>query len=206
MTLNLTETSPEQVFDEPLTIDEVRSFIGLPERATPDPLEEAELEGYIVAARDVAEFHQGRDLVLKQYDLVMDCFPSNEIRLRDQVVSVDLVRYRNSDGEYTTLSSGTDYIADTAKQPGIVLPAYGQSWPVFTPWPSSAVLVRFTSGVAAGSFWTGGAGKRVKQGMQLLIAGWHARKIPFQEGASAVQEIPFGISVCLGLGGRVSVR
>ena len=36
------------------------------------------------------------------------------------------------------------------KSPGLVAPPYNSMWKVFTPWPSSAILIRYTSGFANG--------------------------------------------------------
>src|SRR5918992_362236 len=96
-TLNLTETSPAQPFDEPLTLEEVKAFLQIPERSPADAMEDLMIESFISAARDIAEFHQGRDLVEKQYDLSLPGFPCREIELRDGLSSVDLIQYRDSD-------------------------------------------------------------------------------------------------------------
>jgi len=205
--LNLTEgASPAATFNEVLSLEAVKKFLNLPERSPIDELEDAELEAFIIAARDTAEGAQGRDLVPKQYDLSLDCFLSCTIALRDPLVSVDLVRYRDSAGDYYELEADVDYIVDTSKHPGVILPAYGRSWPTFTPWPSSAVLVRFTAGYAADSvFWTAGPGVRIRQGMLLLIGAWFSKRIPFQEGATPIEELPFGISACLSAGALLKV-
>ena len=204
-TLNLTETSPPQSFLEPLALEEVKSYLGLPERSPADAMEDVQLEMFISAARDFAEFLQGRDLVEKQYDLSLYCFPCREIELRDGLSSVDLVQYRDSDGE---LHEFEDYIVDTKRHPGVVMPAYGESWPSFTAWPSSPVLIRFTAGYPPDHvFWTSGPGARIKQGMLLLISGWFNNKIPYQEfGNQAIQEYPFAVTACLSYGAVVRVR
>ena len=126
----------------------------------------------------------------------------------DPLVSVDLIRYRDSEGEYHDLTADTDFIVDTSRHPGLVMPAYGESWPSFTCWPSSAVLIRYTAGYAPSDpFWTSGPGARIKQGMLLLISGWYNNKIPYQEfGNQAIQEYPFAVTACLSYGALVRVR
>ena len=102
----------------------------------------------------VAEYFQGRDLVLKQWDLHIDFWIDYFIKLRDNLISVDLFQVRNSDGTYNTLIEDTDFIVDTSKSPGLVAPPYNQMWFTFTPWPSSAILIRFSCGIPHTSvFW-----------------------------------------------------
>jgi uncharacterized phiE125 gp8 family phage protein len=182
--LNLTVTSPEQSFTEPITLTEAKQFLNLPDRSPTDEAEDAEIEGMITAAREIAETEQGRDLVEKQWDLSLDYFPC-VIELRSPLVSVDLVQYKDSDGNVTALVADTDYIVDTAKQPGVIMPAYGESWPSFTPWPSSAVTVRHTAGFSAtAAFWSD-SGARVRIGMKMLISEWWNNRLPLSYDISS---------------------
>jgi len=204
--LNLTDASPPQSFTEILTLSEVKNFLVLQESSPADGIDDAMLEdAFIPAAREVAEWFQGRDLIRKQWDLSFDYW-GYQIELRAPLVSVDLVKYRDSGGNYTTLTENTDYIVDTAKDPGLVMPAYNVSWPSFTPWPSSAVLVRFTSGYSpAHPFWLD-AGKRVKIGMLYLISHWYEGRLPFAIGApQGITEFPFAITNLLSYGSRARV-
>ena len=177
-----TVTSPPQSPTEPLTLAEVKAVLAIPDA---DTTKDSMIELYIVAARQLGETRQGRDLVGKQWDLTMDCFPC-VIQTRDNLSTVDLLRYRDSDGDYTTLAEGTDYIVDTVQ--GLVMPPYSESWPSFTPWPSSAVLCRYT--VAPPTI-----DEEIKLGMKFAISLWYNNRIPAELGASAVQQYPF----CLGL-------
>src|SRR4051794_35468071 len=153
--LSLTETSPPQSFDEPFTPSEVASFLKLPERSPDDEDETALLIDLISAARTQAELMQGRDLVRKQWDLSFDYWLGYRMELRDPLISVDLVRYRDSGGAYAALGENVDYIVDNARCPGVIAPMYNKTWPVFTPWPSSALLIRFTSGYdSTSAFWS----------------------------------------------------
>lgn len=196
-TLALTDSSPAQSFTEPLSLVEVKDYLKLPVRTPSDQDEDATLDGLIAAARETAEILQGRDLVRKQWDLSLDYWTDYRIALRPELVTVDLVQYRDSNGTYNAMTEGTHYIVDTAKRPGEILPAFNTTWPAFTPWPSSAILVRFTSGLsAAAPFWLD-AGFRVKVGMKRLILEWFLKRIP--TGVN-VEEVPFGISKALSFG------
>lgn len=204
-TLSLTVTSPVQSFTEPLTLGEATTHLNLPARDPQDKDEEAMISGFISGARSAAELLQGRDLVAKQYDLALDYFPCvfGGLELRAPLVSVDLVRYRDSAGDYTTLEEGTDYIVDLAR--ALILPVYGKSWPSFTPWPSSAVLVRFTSGLEATDVFWSNAGARVKIGMKYLISAWFNGRLPF-ETLGSIQEYPYAVTMLLSAGARNRVR
>jgi uncharacterized phiE125 gp8 family phage protein len=202
-TIELTVSSPAQSFCEPLSIAEVREFLKLPESSPADENEAALLESFVIGAREVAETFQNRDLTMKQYDNLMDYF-RYEIELRTPLRSVDLIRYRDSDGNYTDLVEGTDYIVDLAR--GLVMPPYGESWPSFTPWPSSAVLIRFTSGYAEDHpFWSH-AGQRVLTGMKQLVSAWFHERLPFELSNLAIQEYPFSVTSLLSFGALPRVR
>jgi len=198
--LSLSETSPPQSFIEPLTLTEVRKYLRLPEISPSDPAEDDELTGFIVGAREQAEILQRQDLVRKQYDLHFDYWPDWRISLRAPLVSVDLVQYRDSDGTIVPLTENTHYIIDTFKRPGFITPAYNATWPSFTPWPSSALLIRFTSGYTANSAFWADAGARLKIGMKLLISQWYEQRLPFEKGSGAVQEYGYAITSCLSYG------
>ena len=199
MAIALTVTSPPQSFTEPLTVAEVEHYLSLPSLSPDDENRTALLESLISAAREVAELHQGRDLVQKQFDLTLESFPAS-IALLPHLVTVDLVQYTDSGGTVTALTENTDYIVDTAKQPGVIMPVYGESWPTFTPWPSSPILVRFTAGLAATDAFWADAGKRIVVGMKMLIKHWYESPEAIPKPGSTGAEIPFGISVLLGSG------
>lgn len=195
-TLELTVSSPPQSFCEPLSLDEVRQFLHITESSPADLEEQAMLEGMVIAAREIAERYQGVDLTVKQYDLYLDSLPS-EIDLGYPLQSVDLVQYTNSASVATALTAGTDYVVDTAR--GLVLPAYGVSWPSFTAYPSGAILVRFTRGYPENHpFWSS-SGQRILQGMKLLITMWHEQRIP-------VGEVPETVVWLFNMGARLMVH
>jgi uncharacterized phiE125 gp8 family phage protein len=175
----LTVTSPVQSFTEPLTLTEAREFCEIP---TADTTRDNLLAAYITAAREVAEIRQGRELVPKQLDLVMNYFPAEFITLRENTTSVDLVRYRDSSGAYTTMVDGTDYLFDADNF--LLTPPYNENWPDFTPWPSSAVLIRYTVTPPAVS-------EMVKMGMRYLISQWYINRVPAELGGTSVNRYPF---------------
>jgi len=203
--LNLTESSPQQTFVEPITLSEIKSYLKVPERSPVDDAEDDELRLMITAAREQAEILQGRDLVRKQWDLLYDYWPSYRIAMRTPLITVDLVQYRDSDGNATPMDSA-NYIVDASKGSGIITPPYNVTWPTFTPWPSSAVLIRFTSGYAFDHPWWSGPGARVKVGMKLLISHWYNSRLPFEKGITEASEYPYTVTSCLTYGSLVRAR
>jgi hypothetical protein len=136
----------------------------------------------------------------------MDYWPSYRLEMRTPTISVDLLKYRDSNGDYTTMVEDTDYIVDVAKQPAIVAPPYNGTWPTFTPWPSSSILMRFTSGYSnTDPFWIG-PGARIKTGMLLLISAWYNNLLPFEKGAGPAQEYPYTVTSCLTYGAQQRAR
>jgi uncharacterized phiE125 gp8 family phage protein len=205
-TLRLTESSPPQSLVEPCTVKEIRSYLKIPERLPADTDEDLFLGSLISAAREQAEILQGRDIVQKQWDLSFDYWTSYRIETRAPLQTVDLVQYTNSDGNLIVLNPLTDYMIDNAKEPGIIYPPYNGTWPTFTPQPSSAILLRFTSGYPATHPWWYGSGQRIKNGMKLLISAWYNNRMPFEKGLSAAAEYPYAVSSCLSYGSMVRAR
>lgn len=189
--LNLTVSSPPQSWTEPLDIEEMKEFLKLPVRSPAIESEDDLLSMQISAARIFAEGKQRRPLIQKQWDLSMDYFNSYRIALAPHLASVDLVKYRDSNGNYTTLVEDTDYIVDKAKHPGIIQPAFNTVWPASTLWPSSAVLIRFTAGLAADDPWWSESGNLVKSGMKELISQWWNNTLPFEVGMTPTSISPY---------------
>jgi uncharacterized phiE125 gp8 family phage protein len=198
--LTLTNSSPVQSFVEPFALDEVKSFCKIPVRSPTDPDEDEYLTELISAARVQAEYLQGRDLVVKQWDLTLDFWLDYFIRLRSPLNSVDLFTLRDNSGAYTTLVENTDFIVDAKKSPGLVAPPYNMMWPVFTPWPSSAILIRHTTGFSNDSVFWQADGRTIKVGMKRLINEWFTGRLPFDRNLDPARELPFGVSMLLSQG------
>jgi uncharacterized phiE125 gp8 family phage protein len=203
--LNLTQTSPEQSFVEPVTLAEMLSYLRIPP-IEDDDSEANDISGMISAAREQAEILQGRDLVQKQWDLTFDYWPGYRIPLRAPLVSVDNVQFTDSDGTPHTIASSTGYVVDLTKQPGTISPPYNGTWPTYTPAPSSALLIQFTSGFSTtDAFWRD-AGARIKIGMKLLVSAWYNNRIPFEIGSQQAPEYPYTVTSCLSYGSILRAR
>jgi uncharacterized phiE125 gp8 family phage protein len=205
-TLRLTDSSPMQIPVEPCTVKEMRSYLKIPERMPADTDEDDYLSSLITSAREQAEILQGRDIVQKQWDLTFDYWTAYRIETRAPLQTVDLLQYIDSDGVEHTLEPTIDYFVDNSKQPGIVYPPYNGTWPTFTPQPSGAILLRFTSGYTPASQWWLHSGQRIKQGMKLLISSWYNNRMPFEKGLDAAAEYPYAVTSCLTYGSMVRAR
>lgn len=204
--ITLTDSSPQQSWTEPLDIDLVKDYLKVPLRSPADSFEDMQIGMYISAARAQAEILQGRDLVPKSWDLTFDYWPSFRIRLRDPLKSVDLVTTKDYTGIVTTLTQDTDFVVDTTKHPGIITPPYNGTWPAFSLWPTSSILIRFTSGYGATDAFWNGPGQIVKNGMLLLISAWYNNHLPFEKGVGASDEYPYAVTSCLSYGALERAR
>ena len=200
--LELTDASPAQTFVEPITLATIKNFLRIPDTSPADTTQDALLEAMITAAREIAEAEQGADLVSKQWDLRLYDFYDYEISLRYPLQSVELVQYKDDDAATTTLSEGTDYLVD--KPSALVMPLADDTWPSFTPYDNSSVLIRFTSGYSSTHpFWSG-PGKIVLQGMMQLISAWYYARMPWTVGEIG-HEVPYAVTVLLRHGARPRV-
>lgn len=134
----------------------------------------------------------------------------NAILLPAPLVAVQSVSFKDSAGTVTTLVEDVDYIVDTWKEPGVVCPAPNKTWPTASLWPSSAIHVRFTSGMVpdAAAYTAAHASdmpvpptppevkKNIKQGMLLLINQWFSNRIPY-DAIRSVAEPPFAVTALL---------
>ena len=217
----LTDSSPAQTFTEPLSLADAKTFLRLGSSTTQDTT----IQTMISAAREQAEILQNKDLIAKQYDLHLDLLLGYDaiagaaypmrfnfiynfgidygIDLRYPLRSVDLFQTTDSDGNVNTLVAGrnNDYVADLNR--ARVLPAFGKTWPFYTPDVTSSVLIRFTSGYSlTHPFWSN-SGKRILMGMQMLITAWFEQRLPFHpEGRGTPLEFPYSITECLSYGAR----
>jgi uncharacterized phiE125 gp8 family phage protein len=179
-TRRLTDSSPAQSFTEPLSVTEMQDYLKIPVRSPADTAEIALLRSFISGARAAVEEEQGGlELIARQWDHYFDYWPaSSVIPIGNPLQSVELVQYRDSDNVLHTLTENTDYIVDTAKRPGIIAPTYNASLPSFTAWPSSAVMIRYTSGYrTTDAWWSGETGEKNKNAMRWLISEWFNKRL-----------------------------
>jgi hypothetical protein len=116
---------------EPVHLDSAKIHCRTPEQDIEDSL----ISGYISDARIYVETVSQRVIVDRTLEAFLDSFPYNEqladpyrIELSSPLISVEYVKYIASDGVLTTLGNDV-YDVDTVSEPGLVVPAYNQSFP-----------------------------------------------------------------------------
>lgn len=128
---------------EPVTAAEVKTL--LPLYGTDH---DARIALLIPALRMEAEQLVQRSLAVNTWQLKLDAFPANEIRLLwPPVVSVESITYIDTAGATQTLDAAA-YFVDSHSEPGWVLPADGTDWPD-TYDTANAVTVNYTAGEGA---------------------------------------------------------
>jgi len=112
--------------------------------------EDTLLESYASAATMQFSRRTGRVPYETELEIAMDYFPWCAIRLpwAMPLISITSVKYKDSVGVDTTWGS-SNYVSDPYD--GRLAPAYGVTWPSFTPYPLSAVRIRYKAGLAVTS-------------------------------------------------------
>lgn len=130
---------------QPLTLAEVKEHCRVNHS-----YDDATLQLYLEAATayvDGPEGFLGRALVTQTWELVLDEFPENEIKIPlPPLQSVTSVTYDDASGIEQVVDSD-DYTVDAVSEPGWVLPESSGAWPA-TFEGINAVRIRFVAGYA----------------------------------------------------------
>jgi uncharacterized phiE125 gp8 family phage protein len=155
------------------------------------------LAGYLLAARQHVEMYTGRALMQQTFDAKFDfCWPRRcgllEIPLpRPPKVSVTSIAYVDTAGATQTLS-GSLYQLTERYGFGIIVPAYGQSWP--TPRRQyDAITVRFVAGYGTQP---GAVPEQIRQAILLLTSHFNENRELVNIG-STVTDIPMSVRALL---------
>jgi len=115
----------------------------------PTSAEDDQLTRDITTARQEVENDTRRALITQTWDYCLDAFPaSGAFKLPlGNLSDVSYIKYRDSAGDYTTMTVTTDYLVEkNGNQCGRILLPYGKSWPSFTAYPSKPISVRYICG------------------------------------------------------------
>ncbi len=156
-------------------------------------MDDAYLTGITIpAARAHIEEVCWRGLVTQTWELVLDEFPdADEVKLPyGNLASVTSVSYVDDDGATQTLAT-TEYVTDTASEPGRILLAYDKSWPT-TRAQWDAVVIRYVVGWAVAS-----VPAPIKHAALLLISQMYEHRTPEVAG-TIVSEVRFAVDALLG--------
>lgn len=182
MNVAWTRTVEPAAGNEPVTLAEAKAQVR--QTLTTD---DTYLGTLIIAARNVAEEYLSRGLYTQTWMLAQDRW-SNELWLprAAPLQSVTSVKYYDDAGTLQTLGTST-YLVDTISEPGRIVRAPLQIWPVLQASRPNAVEVQYVVG------WTAVASipQAIKLGMQLLIGHWYAHREAVSEAAAAV--LPFAV-------------
>jgi uncharacterized phiE125 gp8 family phage protein len=140
---------------------------------TGDATEDALISAIITAAREYCEGFTGRALATQTVEVYLPDFPCHDrfsLSL-PPLQSLTSVKYKDSDGEETTMTEA-QYIIDTDSDVAEIVLPYGNVWPSFTPYPVNAVKIRYIAGYNS----TNPIPKMIKQAMLLLIGHWYANR------------------------------
>ena len=138
--MSLTRTSDPA--REPIALSDARAHLRVEEDD-----EDAHIAGLIAAARDWAEGFTRRAFITQTWELHLDGFPKCIRVPRPPLQSVTSIQYVDSAGVSQTLSTSV-YTVDTDAEPGLIYPAYSQTWPTTRQIPKS-VTVTFVAGYGA---------------------------------------------------------
>lgn len=129
----------------PVTLAEAKAHLRV-DHSTDDDLINLYIEAS-TAYCDGPEGFLGRAIVTQTWELVIDEFPDNEIKIPlPPLQSVTSVTYDDADGTEQVVSS-SDYTVDAVSEPGWVIPESDGSWPD-TFEGINAVRIRFVAGYA----------------------------------------------------------
>ena len=174
--------------EEPVTLQEAKSHLRV-DAADDDAL----ITSLITAARETVEHITRRALVTQTWDYFLDAFPSgDELALPlPPLRAVTSITYKDKDGNVSTFDA-SNYVVDTASEPGRVVLKSSATWPSATLWPASAVTVQFDAGY-------GGAAdvpQAIKQGLLLLVGHLYENREAIVPG-TVLREIPMGVDALL---------
>ena len=155
---------------EPVTVNEAKDQAALFHSA-----EDAMVDRFIRAARELLEAETARQFVTATWEQYFERFPAViEIR-KLPVASITSVAYVDTAGDSQTLTVTTDYQTDFASpnRPARIKPAYGKTWPSIRE-QFNAVTVRFVAGYGDSE----DVPSRIKHAILMLAAHWYENREP----------------------------
>lgn len=153
-----------------------------------DESHDEHLAALIATAVDVAERWTNRALLTQTWRLSLDEFPAScrpEIKLpQPPLQQVTSVEYVDADGLLVTLDP-QKYNATADAVPGLVEPAYGETWPT-TRSEREAVRVTFVAGYGSAA---ANVPEPIRQAILLLVGHWFQHREPTVTG-TIISDVP----------------
>ena len=208
MPLAITRTT--DAASEPITSAEAKSHMRVDHNA-----DDTLIAALIKAARQYLEEISGRALINQTWTLKLDGFPgcgkdrrnisplytSDRYRWRSQLPiilpraplsSVSSIAYVDEDGASQTWGS-SNYVVDSAGEPGAVYPAEGVEYPDTDDRPN-AVTVTYVAGYGAAA---SAVPQPIKQALLLLVAQWYEHREVSLVGTMQAA-LPFTVDALMG--------
>ncbi len=113
--------------------------------------EDSLIQTYIQTAREHIEDTCHRALVTQTLEYVISRWPENDLLElpRPPLQSVTSIKYKDTTGLVETTWSSGEYVVNADETPGMVVPAYGKSWPTAALYPRAGIRVRYQAGYGA---------------------------------------------------------
>jgi len=174
---------------EPISLIEAKAHLRVDDTA-----DDTLIDGLIRAAREYCETLQGRALMVQTIQMVLDQVPGRSFEIPlPPLVSVRSIEVSYEDGTTATVPA-SDYLVDTASQPGRVSLKRDADWPAENEYAElNAFSVTFEAGY-------GDEGEDVpqttRQAILLLIGHWYEHREEISAG-EMMQEVPMGAKALL---------
>lgn len=129
---------------EPVSLADAKLHLRVETAYTAD---DAYITALITLAREYVELVTNRKLITQTWKYYPEGWPCRDYLSipYGMLQSITSITYYNTDGSSATMSS-SDYIVESATDPGRVVLAYGESWPSETLYPSNPIHIQFVCG------------------------------------------------------------
>lgn len=162
----------------PLSLIEIKDQL----RITADD-EDDKLESFAETVREEFEDLTGRTLHETTWEIALGFWPG-VVRLPraaplwlDPAIATPTpsisVFYKDSTG---TETAWTDFVFDHHEVPAVIMPAYGESFPSFTPYPLKPVRIRYKAGIANDTSPQVHVSERIKTCLLLMIGALYEHR------------------------------
>ena len=178
---------------EPVSVTELKAHLRL-DFDDEDTL----LEPYLQVAREYVEGRTRRTLHQTTLEYFLDRFPCGPLYLpqASPLISVTGAWYKNSGG---TETEWTGFVTDTSNEVGSIRPAYGSTYPSYTPYPVNSVRIRYIAGIANASPQTYPR-ETIRHAIKLLAGGLYEHResetIPDARGVEIIS-FQYGVETLL---------
>jgi len=176
--------------EEPITLAEAKLHL----RVDIDD-DDSLIGGLISSARTYVEAFTRRAAASTTYELILDDFPHGyEIVIpKPPLESVTSIKYTDKDGVETTWESSKYVVHED--EPAVIVPAYSENYPTFTPYPKGAVKIRFVAGYKVSDENPDLViPDAVKQAMFLLISDWYENRGELLQRGHIPKSIPVAVN------------